>query len=52
MTQMRRTSDDIGNLDKRRDPDQRWLHFCKGTVTIRSSSGLAESTSSGTKRPR
>ena len=51
MNQLRRTSDDIGNLDRRRDPAQRWLHFAKAAAPIRWSSGLAESASSGAKRP-
>jgi hypothetical protein len=49
--QMRRTCDDIGNLGKRRNPDQHWLHFAKGEASIRWSSGLAESASSEAKRP-
>ena len=41
---MRRTSDDIRNLDKRGNPAQRWLRRSKGDASMRSSPRLAEST--------
>ena len=33
----------FGNLDRRGNPAQRWLHLAKADASIRWSSGLAES---------
>ena len=41
---MRRTSDDVRNLDKRGNPVLRWLRSSKGDASVRSSPRLAEST--------
>ena len=40
---MRRTSDDVRNLDRRDNPAQRWLRSSKGDASVRSSPRLAES---------
>ena len=41
--EMRRTSDDVRNLDRRDNPAQRWLRSSKGDASVRSSPRLAES---------